>query len=201
MTETPAKCMSKLDWHAIVRCTLNFFRVMFLDKTPSHSWASRSPSPSSGRGLCPCFPKPAMTVWVRSAETDLVLLSTPMSRVTDNSGLTDCSIITRWQKKQRDDSVIYVLNCFSSLRPPQSFPNVPNVLQNMACSAVSRYCPLMLKFKATGSERANEWGIWLTWAHQACSNNNSVTCEWPLRGGCYTSYRCTRDWEEGFVNK
>lgn len=115
MTETPAKCMSKLDWHAIVRCTLNFFRVMFLDKTPSHSWASRSPSPSSGRGLCPCFPKPAMTVWVRSAETDLVLLSTPMNRVTDNSGLTDCSIITRWQKKQRDDSVIYVLNCFSSL--------------------------------------------------------------------------------------
>lgn len=64
----------------------------------------------------PPFHQPPRTGCAQPAGEDLVLLSTPMSSLTDNTGLMDWSIIARGQGKQQEDNIIYVLNCSYSTR-------------------------------------------------------------------------------------
>ncbi len=107
------------DWHLNddgVWSTCVDSRVYFGHLRSGAVWQLVRPPPHPQAGVSALVTPPPRTGCAQPAREDLVPLSTPMSGLTDNTGLTDCSIIARWQGKQQEDSVIYVLNCFYSMR-------------------------------------------------------------------------------------
>lgn len=109
------------DWHLNddgVWLTCVDSQVYFGHLRSGVAWQLRPPAthPPTQTSVSALVPPPPRTGCAQPAREDLVPLSTPMSGLTDNTGLTDCSIIARWQGKQQEDSVIYVLNCFYGMR-------------------------------------------------------------------------------------
>ena len=123
------------------------------------------------------------------AGEDLVPLSTPMSGLTDNTGLTDCSIIAQWQGKRQEDSVIYVLNCLYSTRQTSTVsPRYTCRLTWASVQQAPNAAPRHSQLRATRAEWADEWWIRAPlrphWHIVPAARIAMWLHGWPLRGHC-----------------